>query len=162
MVNKRFLASFVILVLVLSLSFAFFYFRNSRNTHLEGKKAPVPQVELNGKSMSVQSYKYESFCWNQKCSQMKHKVPPLPITNVHGDDMIYMEWRNFKNKPNQVILHNLTTGEKITYHQSDSDIELDIPRQAKPFQYEVIFKWYNGSSSDLIGESFLSFKVNAQ
>lgn len=129
---------------------------------MDGKRAPIPSVELNEKKMSDQSYKYESFCWNQKCSQMKHKIPPLPITNVHGDDMIYIEWGSFKDKPNQVILHNITTGEKVTYHQTDSDIELDIPRQANPFQYEVIFQWYNGSSKDLIGESFLSFKVNAQ
>ncbi|MDP4086561.1 MAG: hypothetical protein Q8934_18425 [Bacillota bacterium] len=155
---KKLYIMLITILIIISIIFLVTLVKNSTNPRLDGKEAPSPKIALNGKRIE---HKYESFCWNQDCSQMKHTPPSLPATAVKGDDMIEITWDTFKEKPNRVILHNITTGETITYHLTDSDIELDVPKQANPFQYEVIFQWYKGASNDLRGESFLSFKVKA-
>jgi hypothetical protein len=154
-VKKLYIGIFITLVIIIIFIFSN-SLKNFINPNLEGKSAPAPTITLNGKSMD---YSFESFCWNESCSEMKYNPPSIPITNVKYGDIIEIAWNKFKNKPNRVILHNITTGETIVYHLADSDIEIDMSKQAKPFQYEVIFQWYLGASNELRGESFLNFKV---
>jgi hypothetical protein len=151
----------IIIILVLVLLFIFVNsLRNLSSPHLEGKSAPTPTITLNGNNMN---HKFESFCWNEDCSQKKHNPPSVAINYVKNGDVIEIDWNKFKTKPNRVILYNITTDEIIAYHLKDSDIEIDISKQAhsKPIEYEVIFQWYLGKSSELTGESFLTFKVKA-
>lgn len=157
-VKKSFIFAGILVIVVLIVIFTFFTLKSLNNTpYLEGKSAPVPTITLNGNNMD---HNYDSFCWNKDCSQTKHNPTSIPITNVNKGDIIEISWKNFKNKPNRVILHNITTGETIAYHLADSDIEIDVPEQVKHFQYEVMFQWYLGQSNDLKGESFLNFGVN--
>ncbi|WML44625.1 hypothetical protein [Neobacillus sp. PS3-40] len=130
--------------------------KNFINPNLDGNSAPGPTITLNGKSMD---HSYESLCWNKNCSEIKQNPPSIPITTVKVGDIIEIAWNKFINKPNRVILNNITTGETVVYHLADSDIEIDMSKQAYPFQYEVIFQWYLGASNDLRGESYLNFKV---
>jgi len=158
--KKSFIVIVIVLVLIITGSIIFANLvRNTFNPHLEGKSAPSPTIKLNGMNME---HTYESFCWNKDCSQMKHNPPSISFTKANKDDTIEIYWDKFKNKPNRVILHNITTGETIAYHLTDSDIEIDVPEQANPFQYEVIFQWYLGKSNDLRGESYLNFGINTQ
>jgi len=153
--KKIFLVLILIIVLVGSLILVNLI-RNTFNPQLDGKSAPSPTITLNGNSME---HTYESFCWNKDCSQMKHNPPSISLTKVNQGDTIEILWNKFKNKPNRVILHNITTGETIAYHLDNDNIEIDVPEQANPFQYEVIFQWYLGKSNDLRGESYLNFGV---
>ena len=125
---------------------------------LDGKSAPVPTIKLNGSSID---HIYENFCWNEDCSQIKHNPPSIPTTDVKSGDHIEISWGKFKKKPNKVILYNIMTGETIIYHLKDTDIEIVVPKQANPYQYDVLFQWYIGNGNELRGESSLSFKVKA-
>jgi hypothetical protein len=154
-----FIGTFIIFALVL-LFICVQPLKNLSNPHLEGKSAPSPTITLNGHQMI---HKYESLCWNKDCSQKEHNPPSVSINDVKTGDIIEIDWHKFRVKPNRVILHNLTTDETIAYHLKDTDIEMDVSKQIQknPYLYEVIFQWYIGKSSELKGESFLTFKVKA-
>jgi hypothetical protein len=59
-------------------------------------------------------------------------------------------------------VHNITTDETKDYHLKDHHTKVDVSKQVtNPNEYEVIFQWYIGKSSDLRGESYLTFNVKA-
>jgi uncharacterized protein YxeA len=150
----------IIIIFVLVLSFRFVYaLRNLSNPQLEGKSAPTPVITLKGNKMN---YKYECFCWNENCSQKNHTPPSVNTNIVKSSDFIEIDWQNFKDKPNVVSLHNITTDEIKEYYLEDHHIKIDVSKQVtNPNEYEVIFQWYIGKSSELRGESYLTFNVKA-